>query len=137
MIVSLVTPFSNETQILLNELNSLKTELSRTSQVDEFAKHSKLERKIIKIRQELETHNKDNSASRFQAKAAFVSMWRITAFLASTFVMYSYSSAPVYIFSKPYFYPVNWFISLPTGVEGGLGIPFYTCSLYYLLKCYK
>ena len=75
-VVSIVSPMKEEATNLVDEINQLKEELSKTSQSDEFAKYSKFERKILKLRQELDSHNKSTSVSRVQAKAAFVTMWR-------------------------------------------------------------
>ena len=134
----MVSPFSKETQTLLDDLKLLNNELETTSQVDEFAKYSKLERKVIKKRQELTSQNQGVSTSRLQSKAAFATLWRITVFILSTFIMYNWSGQPVYIFSKPdYLFPFNWLISFPTGIAGGLGICFYTTTLYYLISSFK
>ena len=54
-----------------------KKELETLSQVDEFAKYSKTERKINQLRQKLEAISKDQSMAKMQAKAAFHTMWRI------------------------------------------------------------
>ena len=65
-----------ESSRLVEEINSLKNEQNSVSPVDEFAKHSKMERKILKLRQELESFNQDTSVSRVQAKAAFATIWK-------------------------------------------------------------
>ena len=55
----------------------MKEELKSISQVDEFAKYSKLERKILKARQELDNTKGDSSTLRLQTKAALVTFWRM------------------------------------------------------------
>ena len=62
---------------LKNEIIETKRELETISQVDEFAKYSKTERKINQLRQKLESISKDQSMAKIQAKAAFHTMWRI------------------------------------------------------------
>ena len=62
---------------LKNEIVETKRELETISQVDEFAKYSKTERKINQLRQKLESISKDQSMAKIQAKAAFHTMWRI------------------------------------------------------------
>ena len=75
-VVKLTTSVSYESTRLVDEINSLKNEQNSISPVDEFAKHSKLERKILKLRQELESFNQETSVSRVQAKAAFATIWK-------------------------------------------------------------
>ena len=67
-IVRFTASINQESSHLIEEINSLKKEQNSISQVDEFARHSKLERKILKLRQELESLNHDTSYSRVQAK---------------------------------------------------------------------
>ena len=55
----------------------MKEELKSVSQVDDFAKYSKLERKILKARQELENSKGGSNTSRLQTKVAIVSFWRM------------------------------------------------------------
>ena len=75
-IVKFTNSVGYESSRLVEEINSLKNEQNSVSPVDEFAKHSKMERKILKLRQELESFNQDTSVSRVQAKAAFATIWK-------------------------------------------------------------
>ena len=68
---------SPEETDLKNEIMEMKKELETLSQVDDFAKYSKTERKINQLRQKLEAISKDQSMAKMQAKAAFHTMWRI------------------------------------------------------------
>ena len=74
-VTRILTPVNQEISALVNQINTLKEELSQISQVDEFAKYSKTERKILKLRQELDSKNKSSSTSTIQAKAAFNTVW--------------------------------------------------------------
>ena len=107
----------------------MKEELQSLSQVDEFAKYSKLERKIIKTRQELDDSKKDTSSSRIQTKAAIVTFWRFLGGISMMFIMWNFGSTPLLKFQTNLLFPLNWFISLPTGIPGTLGIPFFSMSL--------
>ena len=49
------------------------------SQADEFAKYSKIERKILQLRQMLDAKNKDQSALKTQTSSAFYKCWHIIA----------------------------------------------------------
>ena len=74
-ITKLITPAQQEVTNLVNQINALKKELDTISQSEEFAKYSKIERKILKYRQELDSKNKSSSGSMLQAKAAFNTVW--------------------------------------------------------------
>ena len=76
-IVSLSHSIDPVTTRLLDDIKSMKEELKSVSQVDDFAKYSKLERKILKARQELENSKGGSNTSRLQTKVAIVSFWRM------------------------------------------------------------
>ena len=76
-IVSLSHSIDPVTTRLLDDIKNMKEELKSVSQVDDFAKYSKLERKILKARQELENSKGGSNTSRLQTKVAIVSLWRM------------------------------------------------------------
>ena len=76
-IVSLSHSIDPVTTKLLDDIKNMKEELKSVSQVDDFAKYSKLERKILKARQELENSKGGSNTSRLQTKVAIVSFWRM------------------------------------------------------------
>jgi len=89
-----------------------------------------LERKILKLRQELESLNSNTSYARVQAKAAFVTLWRTVGGLSSMFLMWNYYHTPIHTFSKAtWWQPMGWIISFPTGIPGAVGLPFFTLTL--------
>merc|ERR1712110_89934 len=130
LIVRLTASVTQESSHLIEEIKSLKQEQNSISQADEFAKHSKLERKILKLRQELESQNHDSPLSRVQAKAAFVTLWRVVGGLSSMFLMWNYYHTPIHTFSQPtWWQPMVWIISFPTGIPGAVGLPFFGLTL--------
>jgi len=70
-------PIDSKTSKLIDDIRNMKEELKSLSQVDEFAKYSKLERKILKARQELDNTKGDSSSLRLQTKAGLVTFWRM------------------------------------------------------------
>ena len=76
-IVSLSHSIDPVTTRLLDDIKNMKEELKSVSQVDDFAKYSKLERKILKARQELDNTKGDSSTLRLQTKAGLVTFWRM------------------------------------------------------------
>lgn len=75
-ILNLCIPVDKETCKIIQSINELKEALKNISQVDEFARYSKIERKINKLRQDLESKNSGTATIRLQSKAAFVTAWR-------------------------------------------------------------
>ena len=78
-ITSLFVPKNTEDAKLKNQIIELKNQLEQVSQADEFAKYSKIERKILQLRQMLDAKNKDYSALKSQTSSAFYKCWRILA----------------------------------------------------------
>ena len=129
-IVKITSSIGEDASNLIKEINSLKKEQNSISQVDEFARHSKLERRILKARQELETFNQSVSVSRVQAKAAFVTLWRTIGGLLSVLLMWNYNSTPLHTFAKTsWWQPFGWILSFPTGTPGAVGLPIFTLTL--------
>ena len=60
-----------------DEIKELKKQLNNISQADEFAKYSKIERKILQVRKNLEAMTKEQSILKFQTRAAFSTVWKI------------------------------------------------------------
>merc|ERR1711953_867671 len=128
-IVSLSHSIDPITTRLLDDIKNMKEELKSVSQVDDFAKYSKLERKILKARQELENSKGGSNTSRLQTKVAIVSFWRMLGGITMMFIMWNYGSTPLLRFRSQFWYPFGWMISMPTGVSNAVGIPFFITSL--------
>merc|ERR1711953_720803 len=128
-IVSLSHSIDPVTTRLLDDIKNMKEELKSVSQVDDFAKYSKLERKILKARQELENSKGGSNTSRLQTKVAIVSFWRMLGGITMMFIMWNHGSTPLLRFRSQFWYPFGWMISMPTGVSNAVGIPFFITSL--------
>lgn len=129
-ITSLFVPKNTEDTKLKNQIIELKNQLEQISQADEFAKYSKIERKILQLRQMLDAKNKDYSSQKSQTSSAFYKCWRIIASLCALFLMWNYSTSPIVSFPKSHWFdPIDWLIRFPTGIPGSVGIPFFTFVL--------
>ena len=50
--------------------------------------------------------------------------------LSSCYIMWNYNYTPIHMFaSTTWWQPLGWLISLPTGVPGAVGLPFFTLTL--------
>ena len=73
-----------------NQILDLKNQLEQMSQAEEFAKYSKIERKILQLRQMLDAKNKDQSALKSQTSSAFFRCWNIIAVSISFFFCFNF-----------------------------------------------
>ena len=73
-----------------DEIKELKKQLNNISQADEFAKYSKIERKILQVRKNLEAMTKEQSILKFQTRAAFSTVWKIISVSAIKNSLYIY-----------------------------------------------
>ena len=108
---------------LVSKLRELKEEQSHVSMQHEFAKYSKLQRKINAATDKL-NEVKQNDNSNFTRL-----LWKMRIILYLCYgvimfvIVYSYKQEPVTILPVTWFPFVNILLKLPTAVEGGIGIP--------------
>ena len=108
---------------LRNEIRDLRKELSRISMQDQFAVYAKTERKINKLTEKLGGVTQARSVQFSKASWAYTITLHAILGLTVMATMWSFSSTPVMTLPSSWTWPVTWFISLPTGVPGGVGLP--------------
>ena len=119
----------NEREIV-TEISSLKKELRQMSMVSEYVKYVKIEREIIKLEQKLKPFAEERTASQGYAKNAITMTLYILFGLAFAVVMYScYSTAIIPELKATWFYPLGYFMGLPTGLSTAIGAPFFMLML--------
>ena len=108
---------------LVSELRELKEEQSHISMQHEFAKYSKLQRKINAVTDKLnkvkQTNNSNFTKLLWKTRIILYISYGVIMFL----IVYSYKQEPVTILPATWFPFVNTLLKLPTAVEGGIGIP--------------
>lgn len=108
---------------LVSELRELKEEQSHVSMQHEFAKYSKLQRKINAATDKL-NEAKQNNNSNFTKL-----LWKVRIILYMCYggimflIVYSYKQEPITVLPATWFPFVNILLKLPSTVEGGIGIP--------------
>jgi len=117
------------TQPFKQQLATLNKEQHLISIADEFAKHAKLQRKINSVQDQLiaETQSATTQATWFRTTFHSVAYGFLVLCLICT-IMY-HKSTPLLLLPTPWFAPVSWMISFPTGIDGAVGFTFWmiTC----------
>ncbi|XP_046392127.1 guided entry of tail-anchored proteins factor 1-like [Ischnura elegans] len=108
--------------LLQNEAFSIKKEMDGISIVDEFAKHAKLQRKLIKIKDELKKLASARLSTSMKQKFLFTYVMHGVMGLLLVCIAWLYRSVPVIVFPPEKLWPLTDVISWPTGVPGGVSI---------------
>lgn len=126
LLLNLLTWDSQMEQSLKRQVSDLKEELGSINMTDEFAKYSKIQRKLIKITDELK--NKNNRQFIYQTKTRMILYavsYGISAIAFFT-IHWTFRGQPVIIFngnqSNDLFYPLGPLLSFPTGQSNCLSI---------------
>ena len=108
---------------LRKEIRDLRKELSKISMQDQFAVYAKTERKINKLTEKLTNCTTARSVQYSKASWAYTITFHGILGLMTMATMWTYGSTPVLVLPPHWTFPFSWFISLPTGVSGGVGLP--------------
>ena len=129
-LVSLSHGVGKEERRLFGEILNRKKLLNQMSMVSEYVKYVKLEREIIKLDQQLKPHVDERKASQGYAKNALSITMYIVLSLVFVLTMYNcYSSAIILDLRSEWFYPIGYFMGLPTGLSTVVGVPFFLLTL--------
>ena len=105
------------------EIRDMRKELSKISMQDEFAAYAKTERKINKLTEKLTACTSARSVQYSKASWAFTLTLHGLLGLLLLATMWSHSTTPVLSLPPHWTAPFSWFLSLPSGVPGGVGLP--------------
>ncbi|XP_075681377.1 guided entry of tail-anchored proteins factor 1 isoform X1 [Dermatophagoides pteronyssinus] len=127
LLLSLLTWDSQMEQSLKRQASDLKEELGSINMTDEFAKYSKIQRKLLKITDELK--NKNNRQFIYQTKTRII-LYAISygiSAIAFLTIHWTYHGQPVLIFDNDHhsidlFYPLGPLLSFSTGHSNCLSI---------------
>ncbi|XP_060081140.1 guided entry of tail-anchored proteins factor 1-like [Ylistrum balloti] len=113
---------SDEELNLRSQVKELKAEQDSISMTDEFARYAKIQRRIDKLM----TQVKESNSTRMQKSSLLSLIVRIGIYVIQAFTMLSlvfrYRNEPLLMFPSEWFYPLQKFVALPTGIPGALGI---------------
>merc|ERR1712168_387780 len=91
--------------------------------VAEFARYSKLQRNINKITDELREKKKSRSLNLMKVMYTLKTSVYVVYMFVMFCMFYWYRSQPVVVLPVDWFPYVNRVLSIPTGVEGAIGLP--------------
>ncbi|XP_014205001.1 tail-anchored protein insertion receptor WRB [Copidosoma floridanum] len=114
---------TDEDQEMKKQLISLRKDMSSLSMVDEFSKYAKIQRKCNKLQDVIKEKLSARSTSRMKLKMSLTYGIRILNGIFTTILVFSYRSEPVVIFPTGYLWPVESFLSWPTGIKGCISLP--------------
>ncbi|XP_026814153.1 tail-anchored protein insertion receptor WRB-like [Rhopalosiphum maidis] len=123
---------NKEHKKLVNEISVLKNEQSQISIVKEFAKHTKLQRRINKLNEELKTHIRENSSKNLKIKfMCKVSLYAFSVILNLLFVYYNYHKTVLRELPTNWFIPLSWLVRWPSSQVGTMSFVFW----YSITNC--
>ncbi|XP_041462021.1 guided entry of tail-anchored proteins factor 1-like [Lytechinus variegatus] len=104
------------------ELQDLLDQQSEINMKEEFAKYAKVERKIIKLKEELKSLKNSQVATRFTVS------WGLTLALNTVYsifmigLIWTYRYEPVILLEEEWTWPFGRILAFPCGVPGAIGI---------------
>ncbi|XP_069134259.1 guided entry of tail-anchored proteins factor 1-like isoform X2 [Argopecten irradians] len=107
---------SDEELNLRSQVKELKTEQDTISMTDEFAKYAKIQRRIDKLMSQV----KESNSTRMQKSSMLSLFVRIGIYVTQAITMltlvFQYRNEPLLMFPSEWFYPLQKFVALPTGI---------------------
>ena len=134
---NLSVKLSPKERTLLEEIKELKNEQSGISMMDEFAKYSKIERKLIKLREEMKQIGSFKMEEMKNAKKSLnIAFYAILAlFYLFIITNYGFGSPLIKFPDEKWIKPFGWIISSPIFDAVSLGIPFWIFCCKSVLNC--
>ncbi|XP_066998997.2 guided entry of tail-anchored proteins factor 1 [Anabrus simplex] len=121
-ILACICVVTSQEKSLQNDEMKIRNEMANISMVDEFAKHARLQRKLIRVQEDLRTaaNSRMSSYRKTRLFLSYSAQLVITlTFMA--FVWMNYYTLVAVLPSK-WLWPFGFILSWPTGVEGGISI---------------
>lgn len=123
---------NKEHKKLMDEISILKQEQSNISIVKEFAKHTKLQRRINKLNEDLKTHIRENASKNFKIKfICKISLYAFSVILNLLFVYYNYHKTVLRELPTDWFLPLSWLVRWPSSQVGTMSFVFW----YSITNC--
>ncbi|KAE8750344.1 hypothetical protein FOCC_FOCC002904 [Frankliniella occidentalis] len=130
-VLSLVFRESDRSVNIRKEIAAIRTEMSQISMIDEFAKHARLQRKLIKMQDELKGEKMAINSTRLKFKVMFGAGATLIMSLFMLTVLYLYRSAAVVILPENWLSPFSSIISWPAEETGAVSV------LTWVAICYR
>ena len=125
MFLKLSNSATKEEQKLVSEIITCKKALSQMSMTSDYVKYVKCERQIIKLEQNLKPLVESRKQTEGYAKSSLSMAMYILLGILFAATMYVTYAEPVVKNLHEWFYPINYLIGLPTGLNKVIGVPFF------------
>lgn len=116
------TSSSKVDKIFRRQLSELKAEIRSVNMVDEFAKYARVQRKIATIEDKLSSESTLQSTCRNICNYVICGILHTVNGIALFAIMWFYSYEPLLKFPSYFFFPIGYFLSIPCGESGIVGI---------------
>ncbi|XP_031571064.1 tail-anchored protein insertion receptor WRB-like [Actinia tenebrosa] len=112
------------------QMKKLIAEQQLISAQDEFAKYARLQRKIDKLKDEVNSFGSERRKAEGKHKLISKVLIMMSIFAIHITFLIMYRKDPVIILPHQWFYPFTFILSLPTGISGAIGLPCWmlTCN---------
>ena len=129
-IVNMFIRFTNgttkEERELSKEIIENKKDLSQMSMTGEYVKYVKCERQIIKLEQNLKPLVESRKQTESYAKSSMnMALYILMGILFAATMYISYAESVVKNLSDEWFFPINYLMGVPTGLNTAIGVPFF------------
>ncbi|XP_064628898.1 guided entry of tail-anchored proteins factor 1-like [Lineus longissimus] len=107
------------------EIVEQRQKLKTIHMVDEFAKYARVERQIIKLTEQKKKFDSKRGDLVQKLKIGVTAGFHIVKVVLTLLLMWFYRHTPIIILPESWMAPLGSFISLPSGVSGGIGVVFW------------
>ncbi|KAJ1528511.1 hypothetical protein ONE63_006918 [Megalurothrips usitatus] len=119
-VLSLVFQENSHAKDVRIEIAKIRTEMSQISMMDEFARHARLQRKLIKLQEELKTERMSVNSTRLKYKLSIGTGMSIFTSILSIFLVFLYRSEAVVVLPEYWLSPLSGIISWPSEEKGAV-----------------
>ncbi|XP_023711375.1 tail-anchored protein insertion receptor WRB isoform X2 [Cryptotermes secundus] len=113
---------SKQESVLQNEILAIQREMSCTSAIDEFAKHARLQRRLNKVQEELQSRVNARLSQNVKLNLVITYGAQVLMGLLMLFLIWNYKYTPVIVVPEKWLLPFGSIISWPTDTAGGISI---------------
>ena len=126
MFIRLTNGATQEERELGNKILKCKKELNQMSMTSDYVKYVKLERKIIKLEQNLKPLIECRKQSGSYATSSLnMGLYILIGILFAATMYSTYAEPVVKNLSEEWFFPINYLIGCPVGLNTVIGVPFF------------
>ncbi|EFX73325.1 hypothetical protein DAPPUDRAFT_307920 [Daphnia pulex] len=116
---------SDEEKKIREEFRGLRKELTGISAVDEFARYARIQRKMNKLDEQIQSLGQSRMDGRESVRWKLTKAIQVVNGAVLVYLAVTQRYEPVLTGLTDWFWPLNLLLSYPTGIEGALSIVFW------------